>query len=908
MIMGKRNRWAGHIAMTALFVLLPGPSAVGASGIHDAPGSVWAVRKPPVEPAPGPGLFQSLPKSVLATDPAQVSAEQAPQTIADRTGIAANVIIRSRSVKIDSTALAGLVPVTVPLVRAKSDISGPATRFALFGDADIQVVPQSMQRTGDGALVWTGSVLGEPGSSVSLVIKGGAVTGDIFMAGRTFKIRATGSPKAGSVHEIIEVDENAYGHGSLTNQTPVNHNVDGLMPDGSKSDSSSIAGSPKSQSASGSSIPTIKAAAAASTNIPVLFAYTPKVASLLAAKGQDVNAVVQNAVSVVNSVWSSSGVNAVVVPTIVASGSDIPDGDIYTLADHLNFISGYYAGPAVGYGKLRQLRDATPTALLQLIVAPGTSESFCGIAYVPSSPVTASDMTTGYSAVRYDCLGTTNAHEIGHNMGLNHDRITDSITSQSVYNVGWIDKVALTRDVMSYPNPCQSCVLQRLYSSPLLTVKGAAFGVPAGGVDPADGVRAVNENISGIASYRPTAIASPDATQIEMAVSLTAASTQGSTPIANAQSGQLCSPKNSTAGTVWFTHTPTVTGTTSFTISNISGSDIICAYPATPRGTVTYNAASSDAPYVYPSLQVQASNANGNLQISLPGTSGVPVYVGVNSLLSGSLPIIGRAVTAVPQNGWWWDPAYGGIGFALETSASSNGVPTMFIAGFFYDVSGNPVWGISSGAMTDASTFSGSLSGFSGGNPYGSPTKATTGSTNYGAISLKFTSPTTGTLTWPGGTLNLQRYSVDTKPIDYSGATGSAGFDSGWYWVKNDSGRGAFVEQMGTSLFAALFQYDSAGRAIWQIVTGSKISNGSWQGALNDFTGGTAPTTAYRPATQRNNFGNATISTSFPTAGYKVLFNKSAPGSFPSTYYSAYNLSISLPGVASRLTFDRYRF
>jgi hypothetical protein len=232
----------------------------------------------------------------------------------------------------------------------------------------------------------------------------------------------------------------------------------------------------------------------------------------------------------------------------------------------------------------------------------------------------------------------------------------------------------------------------------------------------------------------------------------------------------------------------------------------------------------------------------------------------------------------------------------------------MFIAGFFYDVAGNPVWGVSLGSMTDAANYSGALTGYSGGNPYGSATKATTGTTAYGNIALNFTSPTAGSLQWAGGTLKLQRFSVDSKPIDYTAATGSPGFDSGWYWINNDGGRGAFIEQMGTSQFAALFQYDSTGKPTWQIVTGSKVSNGSWQGTLTDYTGGTAPTTAFRTATQRNSFGTATFTTSSPSGAYNVIFNKAAPNAYPSTYFSYFNLSVALPGVSSRLAMERYRF
>jgi hypothetical protein len=884
-----RGRWVG--ALVAAFCLTQFAELPPATA-HDAAGVQWAMRKPVVAPAAGPGLFQAVESPAAAT--------QEISSIAMRTGVAANVIMRSRFVTLDQSVVDGLVPSSISVTRAKSAISGPAVRLALFGDADVWAAPQSMQRTADGYLVWVGTIIGEAGSSVSLVIKDGAITGDIFMAGRAFKIVAAAKNQNAPVHEIIEVDENAYAHNPTKQTLPDLAANKGLMPGETT----------PAQNPSSSVAPAAKTSTAASgpITIPIQVAYTPNVALAAANRGQDVRALVQNAINVVANVWASSGVNAEPQATIVVSDSDLPDGGNYTLADHLNFLQGFYIGPTASYAKLRQLRDAQGADLIQLIVAPGTGEQFCGIASVPSRPVTTASQFQSFSVVRNDCLGTTNAHEIGHNLSLEHDRITDNITSQTVYNVGWIDKVAATRDVMSYSSACPTCVLQRLYSSPLLTVKGVPFGVAAGGVDPSDGVRAVNESLDAITTYRTGPVNSPDASQIEMAVALTPAAPQGSTSITDAQPSLLCSPNTTGTGTVWFTHKPAVTGTTTFTLTNITGSDRICAYPAPPLGTIKYTSTGSSSPFYYQSIQVQASNAAQLLQFSLPGTAGVPVYVAVNSSTSATKPIIARAATAVPQNGWWWDPAFPGIGFALETTPTATGAPNLFLAGFFYDQAGNPAWGVSLGAMTDASTFSGTLAGQTGGAPFGAATRAATGSVNYGAISLRFTSPTTGTLTWPGGVLALKRFSIDSSPVDYSGSTGGAGFETGWYWINGDSGRGVFVEQMGKSVFGAIFHFNSDGQPTWQIISGAKVSNGSWQGDLTDSANGTTPTSPFRAASLRNNFGKATVSTSFPTGGYKILYNNAAPDSFPSTYYSAFALSVTLPGVSQRLALERFRF
>jgi hypothetical protein len=878
-------------------MIRPGVKILGFAGLmalvltsahaHDGVSVLNAARKPAVAAADGPGLFHTVADAVAAD-----LAGGAAEAISSRTGIAANVIVRSRKVAADAQVLSDLVPADLSLVRRKADLTGAPVRMALFGDADFWVAPSSVERMPDGMVVWTGHVVGQAGSSVSLVLNQGRITGDIFVDGHAYKIQTT---KDAQVHQVIEVDEAAYAHG------PTRHMAKKTNPD----QDGPMAG--LAQSAKSSAV--IQSASAAPTTIPIIFAYTATVAANAAAAGQDVRAAIQNAASIVNTVWQNSGVNVTVTPIIVAADSSITDDAGLLLGDHLNYLSGFYAASNTGYAKLRQLRDANGAELVQLIIAGSDTDPSCGVAFVPDRPITWDGQTLTYSTVRYSCIGSTNAHEIGHNMGLNHDRTTDNITDQSVYNVGYYDPIALTRDVMSYSNPCPRCKAQRLYSSPSLTVNGAPLGIAAGGTNPADGVRAVNEDTPYIAAFRTGAVNSPDANQLELAIPLTATVTAGSTPIANAQPGMLCTPRSTGIGTVWFRHTPSVTGTMSMAIKGISGSDVGCVFNGTPTGTTTQSAAGSSSTDYYPSELIKTINPAGEVQLAIPVSAGKPVYVAVNgSNGANAAAISARASTAVPQTGWWYDANYVGMGFALETAPPTSGTtqPQMFLSGFFYREDGTPNWGIAIGAMSDPTTFTGDLQAVKGGRPFGTTGTTTSLDGSLGKVTVVFSSPTTAKLTWSGGTLNLQRYIFDTNPIDY---TVSGTLDSGWYWVPNDAGRGLFIEQQGTNLFAAIFQYTSTGVATWQVVSAGKISNGVWQGDLIDSQGGTTPTSAYRKSSLRTNFGTMKITDTFPsTATYRPLYNSAAPAKFPSTFYSSITLQVQIPGVSSPLTIERFRF
>jgi hypothetical protein len=854
---------------------------------HDGVSVLNATRKAALAAADGPGLFHALADAQAADIAAAAS-----DAISTRTGIAANVIVRSRKVAADAHVLSDLVPADLSLVRRKADLNGAPIRMALFSDADFWVAPSSVERMPDGMVVWTGHVVGQAGSSVSLVLNQGRITGDIFVDGHAYKIQTT---KDAQIHQVVEVDEAAYAHGPSRHIAPkVNPGQDGPTVGVVQTTKSSAA---------------IKTASSAPTTIPILFAYTATVAANAAAAGQDVRAAIQNAASVVNTVWQNSGVNVTVTPIIVAADSSLVDDAGLLLGDHLNYLSGFYAASNTGYAKLRQMRDAVGAELVQLVIAGSDSDPACGVAFVPDRPITWDAQILTYSTVRYSCIGSTNAHEIGHNMGLNHDRTTDNITDQSVYNVGYYDSVALTRDVMSYSNPCPRCKAQRLYSTPLLTVSGAPFGIAAGGTNPADGVRAVNEDSPLIAAFRTGTINSPDANQLELAVALNAAVTAGSTPIANAQPGMLCTPRSTGIGTVWFRHTPSVTGIMSMAINGISGSDVACVFNGTPNGTTTQSAAGSSSTDYFPSQLIKTVNPSGAVQLAVPVTAGTPVYVAVNGANGTSAAAISaKASTAVPQTGWWYDANYVGMGFALETAPPADGTsqPRIFLTGFFYRDDGTPNWGIAIGAMSDPTTFTGDLLAVKGGKPFGTTGTTTSLDGSLGKVTLVFSSPTSGKLTWPGGTLNLQRYIFDTNPIDY---TVSGTLDSGWYWVPNDPGRGFFIEQQGTSLFAAAFQYTAAGVPTWQVVSANKISTGVWQGDLIDSQGGTTPSSAYRKSSLRNTFGPMKFTNYYPSAAtYRPLYNSAAPSKFPSTYYSAISLQIQLPGITSPLTIERFRF
>ncbi|MEO8136029.1 MAG: hypothetical protein ABI831_18895, partial [Betaproteobacteria bacterium] len=112
----------------------------------------------------------------------------------------------------------------------------------------------------------------------------------------------------------------------------------------------------------------------------------------------------------------------------------------------------------------------------------------------------------------------------------------------------------------------------------------------------------------------------------------------------------------------------------------------------------------------------------------------------------GSVPIerqpIGAGEAPFQPTGWWWNPAESGRGFSLEVQGD-----TMFLAGFMYNDSGQPVWYISSGKMSTPTHFVGTLQQIGGGQTIGGPYHFPTTFTNVGTVTIDFASFEQGTMT-----------------------------------------------------------------------------------------------------------------------------------------------------------------
>jgi hypothetical protein len=164
------------------------------------------------------------------------------------------------------------------------------------------------------------------------------------------------------------------------------------------------------------------------------------------------------------------------------------------------------------------------------------------------------------------------------------------------------------------------------------------------------------------------------------------------------------------------------------------------------------------------------------------------------------------AARAAPEVGWYWNPAESGRGFFVE---SQNGVT--FIGAYLYDTDGHALWLVAGGPNDDPYNFTGPLYYKTGGQTLYGSYVAPGAAVIAGNITVHFTDDTHATVTWPGGSVSIERQVFGSGEADFPAF-------SGWWWNADESGRGYSLELQGDKLFIVGFMYDDAGTQSWASV------------------------------------------------------------------------------------------
>lgn len=156
--------------------------------------------------------------------------------------------------------------------------------------------------------------------------------------------------------------------------------------------------------------------------------------------------------------------------------------------------------------EVHQLRDFYDADIVSFV---GTSNA-CGLGYLMgASSISVSGFHQwAFNVNHYSCIfgNMTMAHEIGHNMGLHHDRANASSAPSRTYAYGYRtpgSRTVMAYDCESFSNPGYECRTRRaIFSTPDRNLPGVTPAAPAGVANSEDNARALNENATVLANLR----------------------------------------------------------------------------------------------------------------------------------------------------------------------------------------------------------------------------------------------------------------------------------------------------------------------------------------------------------------------------------------------------------------------
>lgn len=155
-----------------------------------------------------------------------------------------------------------------------------------------------------------------------------------------------------------------------------------------------------------------------------------------------------------------------------------------------------------------EARDDVGADVVSLLVAGDGGA--CGLGYL-MSPARAAFAPAAYSLVDRRCAGAnlSFAHEIGHNLGLHHDRDNASGSGATPYAYGYRAEEAGFRTVMAYACDGAACPRVNLWSTPDASIDGTPAGRPVDAEDSAHNVATMGLT-AGVAQDFRAAIETPE--------------------------------------------------------------------------------------------------------------------------------------------------------------------------------------------------------------------------------------------------------------------------------------------------------------------------------------------------------------------------------------------------------------
>jgi hypothetical protein len=348
---------------------------------------------------------------------------------------------------------------------------GEALKLNLYQGLTLAAERQHYHALPQGGQAWIGQLEGELAGQVVLVASGEVLAGHIHSVAGDFVVRYAG----GGLHHIYQVNGGAF---------PLE--AEPLLPTPGL-DAAAAAG-PETATDDGSLI-------------DVLVLYTP--AALAQVGGPDaIKALANLAVIETNLAYANSGVFQRLQLAHLALLAYTESGSFSTDLGRLQAVQDGYLDDA------HALRDQYGADLVSLLV--GQDRQYCGIAYLMNAALVGPGFAPwAFSVVGQDCAAGyySFGHELGHNMGSQHDRANAGSAGAYTYSYGYQDPQARFRTIMAYNCP-GGCPRIPYFSNPAVGYLGLPTGINSMAPNSADNDQTLNNTALVVANFRPSRSAS----------------------------------------------------------------------------------------------------------------------------------------------------------------------------------------------------------------------------------------------------------------------------------------------------------------------------------------------------------------------------------------------------------------
>lgn len=361
---------------------------------------------------------------------------------------------------------------------------GRAVQLDLFEDVHLKARDIRVAERRGGLLSWSARVGDSPEDVALFVLRGERVTGLVATGGSTYRLGTTGS---GDI-EVLEIDAGAL----PAEAEPVSFAV-----------AEAIAGAGEIRSVQRDAVDAIR----------ILVAYTPAAAAATA----DIEAEAQLAVDAANTAYQNSGM-ATRLELVATSATDyVESGDITLDLSRLR-------GTGDGHmDELHSLRNAWLADFVSLLSADGGG--FCGIGALMTT-VSQAFAPSALNVVWLPCAAAnwTMAHELGHNMGCQHEREHAASTPATDWAYGYQQPAGIFRTVMATTEECPgACPRVAHFSNPEVDYLGEPTGIDSLEADAADCSLAIDGSSPVTTNFRtllaPSSLSASDDLSDRVAVS-----------------------------------------------------------------------------------------------------------------------------------------------------------------------------------------------------------------------------------------------------------------------------------------------------------------------------------------------------------------------------------------------------